>query len=78
MTVILVLVTFLVFIVLDYALNRRKAAASRLRRKRPKAVPAMFGGDYVDGFKTPENISYHPGHSWLVRERQEHGAGGRG
>ena len=29
-----------------------------------------MGGDYVDGFLVPENLSYHSGHSWLVRERK--------
>ena len=32
--------------------------------------PGPLGGDYVDGFLTPERVSYHPGHSWLVRERK--------
>jgi glycine cleavage system H protein len=67
MTVILVLATFMVFIVLDYFLNRRKAIATVPVEARPAAIPA---GDYVDGFLTPENLSYHPGHSWFVRERK--------
>jgi len=69
MTVLLVLATFLVFIVLDYALNRRKAIQT-VAAQTPHAVPALSGGDYVDGFHVPENIAYHPGHSWLVRERK--------
>jgi glycine cleavage system H protein len=69
MTVILVLATFLVFIVLDYALNRRKAVNTATALA-PKAVPAMLGGDYVDGFLVPSGVSYHSGHTWLVRERK--------
>ena len=69
MTVPLVLVTFLVFIVLDYFLNRRKAL-NTVAVEAPKAVPALAGGDYVDGFLVPETVSYHSGHSWLVRERK--------
>jgi glycine cleavage system H protein len=69
MTVILVLATFLVFIVVDYALNRRKVLAT-VPVEVSHAVPVSLGGDYVDGFLVPENVSYHPGHSWLVRERQ--------
>lgn len=69
MTVILVLATFLVFIVVDYALNRRKALATVPVEAAP-AVPAPLGGDFVDGFQVPGNISYHPGHSWLVTERK--------
>ena len=69
MTVILVLATFLVFIVLDYALNRRKAM-STVGVEAPKVSPALAGGDFVEGFLVPENVSYHSGHSWLVRERK--------
>ncbi len=69
MTVPLVLATFLVFIVLDYFLNRRKAMHT-VPVQALQAVPARFGGDYVDGFQVPEHVSYHPGHSWLVRERK--------
>ncbi len=69
MTVALVLLTFLVFIVLDYALNRRKAIRT-VAAEAPKAVPAHMGGDYVDGFLVPQNVSYHSGHSWLIHERK--------
>jgi glycine cleavage system H protein len=69
MTVLLVLATFLVFIVLDYAINRGKQVALA-PVEATQAVPATFGGDFVGGFHVPENLSYHPGHSWLVRERK--------
>jgi glycine cleavage system H protein len=69
MTVPLVLATFLVFVVLDYFLNRRKVLHT-VQVEAPKAVPALLGGDYVDGFLVPEAVSYHPGHSWLVQERK--------
>jgi glycine cleavage system H protein len=68
MTVLLVLATFLVFIVLDYFLNRRKVLHTVMSEAHT-AVPAI-GGDYVDGFLVPERVSYHAGHSWLVRERK--------
>jgi glycine cleavage system H protein len=68
MTVILVLGTFIVFIVLDYVLNRNKAV---------RTVPvegllpiSASAGEVVTGFRTPENIAYHPGHSWLMQERK--------
>jgi len=69
MTAILVLATFAVFIVLDYFLNRRKVM-NTVAVVAPKAVPAQLSGDYVDGFLVPETVSYHPGHSWLMRERK--------
>jgi len=69
MTVILVLVTFLTFIVLDYFLNRKKALSMVPTSERMMA-PALVGGDYVSGFHTPPQVSYHPGHTWLVQERK--------
>jgi glycine cleavage system H protein len=69
MTVILVLATFLVFIVLDYFMNRGKVM-STVPVSAPSAVPAQFGGDYVEGFHVPQTVSYHSGHSWLMQERK--------
>jgi len=69
MTVLLVLATFLVFIVLDYALNRRKVMHTTAVPA-AQAVPAVAAGEYVEGFRVPSSVSYHPGHSWLVRERK--------
>jgi glycine cleavage system H protein len=67
MTVLLVLGTFLVFIVLDYAMNRNTVMATVPVQS---SVPVAVEGDYVNGFHLPENLSYHAGHSWLIRERK--------
>ena len=69
MTVLLVLASFLVFIVVDYFLNRRKAIRT-VPAEAPQAVAAAWGADYVDGFLVPRSVSYHSGHSWLMRERK--------
>jgi len=69
MTVILVLVTFLTFIVLDYLLNRKKAVHTVAVPQQHPAHPP-FGTDYVSGFHTPEQVAYHPGHTWLLQERK--------
>jgi len=69
MTVILVLAFFLAFIVLDYFLNRKKAIRT-VPVETAAGVPATVGGDYVEGFLVPERLSYHVGHSWLMRERK--------
>jgi glycine cleavage system H protein len=68
MTVLLVLAFFMVFIALDYVVNRRKAVQTVAVTA--SEVPALAGGDYVEGFKVPPELAYHPGHSWLVRERK--------
>ncbi len=68
MTVILVLSTFLVFILIDYLLSRKKVVADA-----EEQVPAAAAYDpnYVDGFLVPERFQYHPGHSWALRERKK-------
>jgi glycine cleavage system H protein len=69
MPVILVLGTFLFFIVLDYYLNRNRAIAT-VGVEAPKPVAALAGEDHVDGFLVPQTVSYHSGHSWLTTERK--------
>jgi len=69
MTVILVLVTFSIFIALDYVLNRGKAMRT-VPVSASQTIPAETGGDVVEGFHVPQTVSYHPGHTWLMRERK--------
>jgi len=68
MTVILVLATFLIFIVLDWAINRRKAP--QVAAVSAHTVPPVLESAYVEGFLVPERLSYHPGHSWVMQERR--------
>jgi glycine cleavage system H lipoate-binding protein len=68
MTVILVLATFLTFIVLDYILSRHQAVQPAAQ-KAPRKRPAVSLPSYVEGFLVPQELHYHPGHSWLLRER---------
>ncbi len=63
MTVILVLATFFAFVLLDWFLNRGEAPVVA-------AAPVQAAsGEFIDGFLTPAKFRYHPGHSWLERER---------
>jgi glycine cleavage system H protein len=70
MTVLLVLATFVVFIVLDYAMNRNKQVVLAPAVAREPIAAAHLGAGFVGGFHVPENIAYHPGHSWMMRERK--------
>lgn len=68
MTVILVLSTFLVFIAIDFALSRKKAA---VEESAVESAGAELDSNYIEGFLVPERVQYHPGHSWAMRERKK-------
>jgi glycine cleavage system H protein len=68
MTVILVLVTFSIFITLDWVINRRKAPQVAVAPSH--AASTLMEQSYVEGFRVPEQLSYHPGHGWAMQERR--------
>lgn len=66
MTVILVLLTFATFLLIDHFYSQKKvvtqtvmAVAKVETRPRPEVV---------SGFQVPENLRYHPGHTWARNE----------
>lgn len=68
MTVILVLSTFVVFILIDFVLSRNKVVQTE--EEYAGARVAELDPSYVEGFLVPEKLQYHPGHSWVMRERK--------
>jgi glycine cleavage system H lipoate-binding protein len=67
MTVILVLFTFATFLLIDYFHSRKQIAVQPvMTAKVPKPVRPV--ADMVNGFKVPENLRYHPGHTWALSE----------
>ena len=71
MTVIMVLLTFAIFLAIDYVrsqkqLEKQPAIQSVLREVPSRIVPAM-----VAGFQVPENVRYHAGHTWALSESHE-------
>jgi glycine cleavage system H protein len=58
MTVLIVLAFFALFITLDYVVTRR-----RLAREAQANVPALEAS-FVAGYRMPEALYYHRGHTW--------------
>lgn len=68
MTVILVLATFVAFLLIDHFVSRKSIVVAA-EPSVSKARPAMpLDPSLVSGFKVPENLRYHPGHSWALSE----------
>jgi glycine cleavage system H lipoate-binding protein len=69
MTVLLVLMTFGTFLMIDYFRTRKTVKKSGLQVSPtvtdalPRPRPAL-----VRGFDVPENLRYHPGHTWALSE----------
>ena len=68
MTVILVLLTFVTFLLIDYFYSRKHttvapALATAKAAAKPRPTPSLVGG-----FSVPENLRYHPGHTWALSE----------
>jgi len=71
MTVLLVLATFAIFLTIDYFYSKAKhpvvqvAPAMSLAQAvgAPPTRPNLIGG-----FSVPDNLRYHPGHTWALSE----------
>jgi len=68
MTVLLVLATFVLFLVIDHFYSKRPAVRTVMEVQAQPAVGAMLQPNVVSGFIVPENLRYHPGHTWALSE----------
>jgi len=69
----LVLATFVVFVAVDYFLQRHGSVRMEVKGA-PRGAAAQeqpFPLNVVGGFKFPAHLSYHPGHSWAMKESQQ-------
>jgi glycine cleavage system H protein len=67
MAAILVLATFAIFILIDWLLSRHRIPQTetvRAAAASPQAQPV------IGGFLVPEELRYHPGHTWTLQERR--------
>jgi len=71
MVAVLVLTTFVIFVLVDYYFQRRSpqpvVAASAPQER--EEVPSPIG--VVGGFMLPAHLSYHPGHGWAAKEGRQ-------
>jgi glycine cleavage system H lipoate-binding protein len=67
MIALLVALTFFVAVLMDHLINRQPLILAESEQDhtspRPRLVPAVIGG-----FAVPDNLRYHPGHTWAVSE----------
>jgi len=67
MIALLVVITFLLAVVIDHLINRQPIPVANEAPleapRRPRLVPSV-----VAGFEVPDNLRYHPGHTWAVAE----------
>jgi len=68
MAVLLLIITFAVFIAVDWIMNRGKAPALSLAEA--KDAGAAPEDEIVFGFHLPKRLRYHAGHTWVQRERK--------
>src|SRR5579863_5547128 len=69
MTVLLVLLTFAIFLLIDYFRTPRAVVRPELQvsSATDSALPGLQPA-LVAGFAVPKNLRYHPGHTWALSE----------
>jgi glycine cleavage system H lipoate-binding protein len=74
MTVILVLFTFVTFLVIDHFYSKRHVEQPAVQPilavapARAERADARLRPSVVAGFEVPDNMRYHPGHTWALSE----------
>jgi glycine cleavage system H protein len=66
MVALAVILTFAIMLVIDHFLVRQPIVVVEARKEAParaRLIPAV-----VAGFEVPDNLRYHPGHTWAVAE----------
>ena len=68
MTVILVLSTFIMFLLIDHFFSKKPALQIAVQPAVAREIVAPLQPSLVGGFKVPDNLRYHPGHTWALSE----------
>jgi glycine cleavage system H lipoate-binding protein len=67
MTVLLVLLTFVTFLLIDH-FHSRKVVVQPVVQAVKREAPPRWAPSVVGGFQVPEKLRYHPGHTWALSE----------
>ena len=70
MIALLVVLTFLAGILLDLYMTRQPIVMMDENAEAPSARPRILPA-VVGGFAVPDNVRYHPGHTWALAESPE-------
>src|SRR5579885_3515305 len=68
MTVILVLFTFVTFLLIDHFHSKKSVVVQPAMQVAKREAPARVAPSVVGGFRVPDNLRYHPGHTWALSE----------
>jgi glycine cleavage system H lipoate-binding protein len=68
MTVILVLLTFVAFLLIDHFYSRKQVVVQPALQATKREGSARLAPSLVGGFQVPENLRFHPGHTWALNE----------
>jgi glycine cleavage system H protein len=68
MVALMVLATFIIFVIFDYIFQRRRTQPQPVVATSRDAAESPFPLSIVGGFKLPAHLAYHPGHTWAMKE----------
>ena len=70
MTVLLVLMMFAIFLTIDFFYSKAKHPVLQVApaMRKQDATAARLRPSLVGGFSVPDNLRYHPGHTWALSE----------
>jgi glycine cleavage system H protein len=71
MTVIMVLLTFAIFLSIDYVRGHKQVATQAERQPVRRDTVSHIVPALVAGFEVPQNVRYHAGHTWALAESRE-------
>ena len=68
MTVLLVLLTFVTFLLIDHFHSCKQVVVQSALPATKRETPPRLAPSLVGGFQVPEKLRFHPGHTWALSE----------